>query len=95
MKEATAGIRELKSRLSHYLRLVKAGRIVEITERGRPVARIVPSACPLEARIEAAVRSGLVSWNGRRLRPRAPAAQVRPGKTVAELVVDISMPALW
>ena len=56
MKEATAGIRELKSRLSHYLRLVKAGRIVEITERGRTVARIVPTACPLEARIEAAVR---------------------------------------
>jgi antitoxin (DNA-binding transcriptional repressor) of toxin-antitoxin stability system len=77
MKEATAGIRELKSRLSHYLRLVKAGRIVEVTERGRTVARI-----------EAAVRSGLVSWNGRRLRPRAPAARVRPGKTVAELVVE-------
>jgi prevent-host-death family protein len=70
MKEITASIRELKSRLSHYLRLAKRGQIVEITERGRPVGRIVPVACPLEDRIEAAIRSGLVSWNGRRLHPR-------------------------
>jgi antitoxin (DNA-binding transcriptional repressor) of toxin-antitoxin stability system len=33
MKEITASIRELKSRLSHYLRLAKRGQIVEITER--------------------------------------------------------------
>jgi prevent-host-death family protein len=88
MKEITASIRELKSRLSHYLRLAKRGQIVEITERGKPVGRIVPVACPLEDRLEAAIRSGLVSWNGRRLHPRAPVAKVRTSKTVAELVVE-------
>ncbi len=88
MKEITASIRELKSRLSHYMRLAKSGQIVEITERGKPVGRIVPAASHLEDRIEAAIRSGLVSWSGRRLHPRAPVARVRASKTVAELVVE-------
>jgi prevent-host-death family protein len=32
----------LKARLSEYLRLVKAGRELVVTERGRPIARIQP-----------------------------------------------------
>ncbi len=88
MKETTVGIRELKSRLSYYLRLAKAGRIVEITERGKPVGLITPVACSLERRIEAARRSGLVSWNGQKLKPLSPVAKVRTKKTVSELVVE-------
>lgn len=41
-KEATVGIAELKARLSHYLREVRAGRTVTVLDRGRPVARLVP-----------------------------------------------------
>jgi antitoxin (DNA-binding transcriptional repressor) of toxin-antitoxin stability system len=33
------GVRELKSRLSHYLRQVKAGQAIVITEHGQPVAQ--------------------------------------------------------
>jgi hypothetical protein len=47
----------------------------------------VPVVSPLEDRLEAAIRSGLVSWNGRRLHPRVPVAKVRRSKTVAELVL--------
>ncbi len=38
----TIGIRELRQRASEYLRRVQAGETVEVTDRGRPVARIVP-----------------------------------------------------
>lgn len=38
----TAGIAVLKSQLSEYLTAVKAGEEVCVTERGRPIARIVP-----------------------------------------------------
>lgn len=38
----TAGVARLKARLSEYLARVKAGEEVVITERGRPVARLVP-----------------------------------------------------
>lgn len=38
----TAGIAELKARLSQYLSRVKAGEEILVTERDVPVARIVP-----------------------------------------------------
>jgi len=36
------GVRELRQRASEYLRDVEAGKTVEITARGRPVAMLVP-----------------------------------------------------
>jgi prevent-host-death family protein len=42
----TVGIRELKARLSEYLRAVTAGEEVLITDRGRVVARLAPAADP-------------------------------------------------
>lgn len=48
MSQITVSIRELKSRLSHYLRLTRAGATVVITDRGVPVGRIVPMGPRLE-----------------------------------------------
>jgi prevent-host-death family protein len=36
------GVRELRQNLSVYLRRVRAGQRLEVTERGRPVARLEP-----------------------------------------------------
>ena len=36
----SAGVRDLKNRLSHYLRLVQAGEQVLVTEHGRVVAEL-------------------------------------------------------
>ena len=47
---ATVGVSELKARLSDYLDKVKAGAEVLITDRGRPVARLVPVHRPKEMR---------------------------------------------
>lgn len=41
MKKTTSVV-DLKARLSEHLRLVKAGNELVITERGVPVARVVP-----------------------------------------------------
>lgn len=38
----TAGIREARQQLSQLLDMVRKGREVVITERGRPVARLAP-----------------------------------------------------
>jgi len=43
MTETTVGVRELKTRLSEYLRRVKTGETILITEHGQPVACIVPA----------------------------------------------------
>jgi prevent-host-death family protein len=42
----TAAVSELKARLSEYLNQVKAGMEVLITDRGKPVARLVPLSRP-------------------------------------------------
>jgi len=36
------GVRELRQHASRYLAKVRAGGTVEVTDRGRPVARLVP-----------------------------------------------------
>jgi prevent-host-death family protein len=38
----TIGVRELRQHASRYLDEVAAGESIEITDRGRPVARLVP-----------------------------------------------------
>ncbi|HEY4916871.1 MAG TPA: type II toxin-antitoxin system prevent-host-death family antitoxin [Solirubrobacteraceae bacterium] len=39
----TVGVRELRQNLSRYLERVKEGETLTVTERGREVARLVPS----------------------------------------------------
>jgi prevent-host-death family protein len=38
----SVGIRELRQRASELLRLVAQGEVIEITDRGRPVAHLIP-----------------------------------------------------
>jgi prevent-host-death family protein len=40
---STVGVRELRQNLSRYLERVKAGETLTVTERGREVARLIPS----------------------------------------------------
>ena len=42
MDKVNVGVRELKAKLSHYLATVTAGERVTVTDRGRPVAQLVP-----------------------------------------------------
>jgi prevent-host-death family protein len=39
---ARVGVRELRQNLSVYLRRIEAGETIEVTEHGRPVARLAP-----------------------------------------------------
>jgi prevent-host-death family protein len=88
MSQTTVGIRELKSRLSHYLRQVKGGATLLITERGRPVGRIVPVGLPPEDRLQTMVEAGLVAWSGRPLPSIRPVATTRGQQTVADLLLE-------
>ena len=88
MSQTTVGIRELKSHLSHYLRLVKRGATLLITERGRPIGRIVPVGLPPEDRLQTMVEAGLVSWSGRSFPPTMPVATTHGQQTVADLLLE-------
>ena len=63
----SAGVADLKARLSEYLMRVKTGEEVLVTDRGRPVARLIPVGAGTElddeaeaARLRAMEREGLV-----------------------------------
>ncbi len=88
MSETSVGVRELKSHLSEYLRQVKAGQTVVITEHGQPVGRIVPATQPLEARLQAMTQAGLLLWSGRKLEPMPPIAQGHGDRTVSDILVE-------
>ena len=88
MSQVTVGIRELKAHLSSYLRQVKSGNSVIITERGKPVGRIVPISPSLEVRLQDLVEAGLAAWSGQRLSPRAPVAHTQGEQMVAELLLE-------
>lgn len=59
-----AGVREVKNRLSEYLRRVKQGEIIYITERNVPVAKIVPVEESVKEEVLDMVERGLASWDG-------------------------------
>lgn len=44
----SVGIRELKNRLSEYIRLVRTGETVLVTDRGVVVAELRPPAIPMD-----------------------------------------------
>ena len=84
----TVGIRELKRNLSEYLRSVKAGKKVVITDRKKEIAVIVPfRKVDEQEKILHLVREGLADWSGGK--PRGMSARIRSkGKSVSEAVVE-------
>ncbi len=83
------GVRELRQNLSVYLQRVKEGEIIEVTERGMPVARVLPlppkSLSPLE-RLIAEGRAQPATRSHRDLPPPLPA---RSGKSVSEILQEM------
>lgn len=82
------GMRELSQRTARVLALVRAGETVEVTDRGRTVARIVPAA---DDRYEQLVAAGLIR---RAARPFSLAHLPEPaanptGRTSDEWLTDL------
>jgi len=88
MAQSLVSIRELKSRLSHYLRLTRKGESVVITDRGVPIGRIVPMGQDLDQRLAAMRETGQAQWSGRKLGHRKPVAKLRRRGSVAQLIVE-------
>ena len=85
---AQVGVRELKNRLSRYLKRVQDGEEIIVTERGRSVARLVPAkASNLKRALEPLLREGAVRWNGGKPRG-ARRKPVLRGRTLSEMVME-------
>lgn len=88
MTNMRVGTRELKAKLSEYLRRVKAGETIIVTERGKTIGQIVPVKPSLEKRLMALVDSGISEWNGKKYQPGKPAAHNRASKQLSDLVIE-------
>lgn len=71
MSDPKVGVRELRQNLSVYLRRVKAGEALEVTERGNVVALLVPLPDP-DTPFERLIASG------RATRPTGSLADLKP-----------------
>lgn len=88
MIQTMVGIRELEARLSTFMQQVKTGATVIVTERGKPIGRIVPLSPSVETRVQELVQAGLMAWSGHKLAPLAPVARTRGRQTVADLLLE-------
>lgn len=89
MGEMRVGVRDLKARLSEYLRQVSQGQTVIITDHGHPVGRLSPVDQPLDEHLKSLQDAGLVAWNGQKLEPVIPAATNRGKQQVSDILVEM------
>ena len=88
----TVGIRELKNSLSRFLRSVKAGEEIVVTERGKPIARIEqePPLRSAEARrrYRHLVEEGAITPPSKPRRRQIPRPPRAPGKPLSQIVIE-------
>jgi prevent-host-death family protein len=87
----TAGIKEFKNRLSHYLSFVKNGEDVVISERGKVIARVVkeePQNISLRQALHPLIMRGLIIFPTKELNKDVPKPIEVPGKPVSEMVIE-------
>ncbi len=82
------GVRELRANLSEYLRLVKSGSTITITEYGQPIGYIVPYTPLADDKLRLLQDAGVLAWNGKRLPAMQPVVQAKGTSNVADLVLE-------
>ena len=85
---AKVGVRELKSKLSYYLTLVRGGERVVVTDRGIPIAELGPvSQRTGQEVLQNLVAQGLATWSGGKPKGAMPLARVT-GRPVSEILLE-------
>lgn len=84
----TVGIQQLRDRLSHYLRRVKTGERLVVTERRKSVAVLSPPAeKAMHQRLDAMLREGVADWSRSKARKSRRPARVK-GPPMAQTVTE-------
>ena len=82
-KRGRVGVRELRQNLSVYLRKVRAGATLEVTERGAPVALLTPLPEALTP-LGRLIASGRATAPAGRLEDIGPALDIKLPMTLSE-----------
>lgn len=89
---STVGIKELKNRLTAYLRRTKQGEEVVVTERGKPIALIqpiesAPQIVSREARLAKLAAQGHIRLPSRKLLKKVRRVTAA-GRPTSELILE-------
>ena len=90
------GVRELRQNLSVYLRRVEKGETLEVTERGRLVARLGPAPTPEMSAIDRLIAEGRATAASRPLGSLPNPAELPPGgPTLSQTLRDTREEERW
>ena len=87
---ARVGVRELRQNLSVYLERVKAGETLEVTEHGRPVARLSPRPPDSMTPLERLIAEGRITSSDGDLLEVGPPPDPPPGAlSITQVLLDM------
>jgi prevent-host-death family protein len=90
------GVRDLRQNLSVYLRRIQEdGASYEVTDRGEPVARLVPLADQPASRYQLLVAEGRITPAARPWSTLPPPLPSRPGPTLSEVLREMRDEEAW
>lgn len=82
------GIRKIKNSLSHYLGMVKNGKIIEITDRGKPIAKLVPAGTKFPPEVIEILDQKLALWDGGKPKGAVILHSLEKGKSISDIVSE-------
>lgn len=80
------GVRELKNKLSGYLRRVERGETLVVTARGKPIARILPAGIPED--LAPLVAEGKITWHTKTYEPVRRRIKMKPGPPLSDYISE-------
>lgn len=78
------GIKELKAKLSEFVERARGGEMVVVTDRGEPVAELIPLS-PTKRKLLELTEAGEISWGGGK--PKGLRGIVVRGEPMSETVI--------
>lgn len=88
MAKSAVGVRDLKARLSEYLKEVMQGDVIEVTSRGETIARILPTIRKTRSDPMDLVQEGIANWNGKRVPAKMPEFGFKDGTLASDLALE-------
>ncbi|MCC6139759.1 MAG: type II toxin-antitoxin system prevent-host-death family antitoxin [Nitrospira sp.] len=85
------GVRDLKNRLSQYLKRAKSGQTIQVTEIGHVIALVTgvaPRPPQVAAHLHALVNTGALRWSGGKPLGISPARRLKGKKTLSALLLE-------
>jgi prevent-host-death family protein len=85
----TVGVRELRNKLSQYLKRVEQGERIQVTDRGEVIALLIPAPNGSDVKKAALnmVEKGIASWSGGKPRGAVPPVK-NTGRPLSDIVIE-------